>query len=133
MPAVTYTSPEVAQLGLTEAEAREKHGDDITTPSFQFEESDRAIAEADTEGEVKLIVRKGKLLGASIVGKEAGDLLQLVSVAMSNGLGVKELTNFISPYPTRAEGVKRAANAHYADVVFGKSAKRLVGLLQRIP
>ncbi|MAA81587.1 MAG: dihydrolipoamide dehydrogenase [Hyphomonas sp.] len=133
VPAVTYTSPEVAQLGLTEAEAREKHGDDITTPSFQFEESDRAIAEADTDGEVKLIVRKGKLLGASIVGKEAGDLLQLVSVAMSNGLGVKELTNFISPYPTRAEGVKRAANAHYADVVFGKSAKRLVGLLQRIP
>ncbi|MBG67498.1 MAG: dihydrolipoamide dehydrogenase [Hyphomonas sp.] len=133
VPAVTYTSPEVAQLGLTEAEAREKHGDDITTPSFQFEESDRAIAEADTDGEVKLIVRKGKLLGASIVGKEAGDLLQLVSVAMSNGLGVKELTNFISPNPTRAEGVKRAANAHYADVVFGKSAKRLVGLLQRIP
>ena len=52
---------------------------------------------------------------------------------MSNGLGVKDLTNFISPYPTRAEGVKRAANAHYADVVFGKSARLLVSLLQRIP
>ena len=133
VPAVTYTSPEVAQLGMTEAEAREKHGDDISAPSFKFEESDRAIAEANTEGEVKLIVRKGKLLGASIVGKDAGDLIQLVSVAMSNGLGVKDLTNFISPYPTRAEGVKRAANAHYADVVFGKSARLLVSLLQRIP
>lgn len=133
VPAVTYTSPEVAQLGLTEAEARERHGDDISTPSFRFEESDRAIAEADTEGEVKLIVRKGKLLGASIVGKDAGDLIQLVSVAMSNGLGVKDLTNFISPYPTRAEGVKRAANAQFTDVVFGKSARLLVSLLQRIP
>ena len=133
VPDVTYTSPEVAQLGLTEAEARTKHGDAVSVSKFEFAENDRAIAEGKTLGECKLIIRKGKLLGASIVGESAGDIIQLVSVAMSNGLGVKALTNFISPYPTRAEIVKRAASAYYTPTVFGKSGKRLVGLLQRIP
>ncbi|MAN44648.1 MAG: FAD-dependent oxidoreductase [Alphaproteobacteria bacterium] len=134
IPAVTYTSPEVAQLGMTEAEATECYGADaISAPTFPFSENDRAIAEGKTLGEAKLIVRKGKLLGASIVGEGAGDIIQLVSVAMSNGLDVKDLTNFISPYPTRAEVAKRAANAHFTDIIFGKNAKRLVGLLQRIP
>ena len=133
IPAVTYTSPEVAQVGLTEAEAREKHGDDVATSSFPFHENDRAIAEGKTLGEAKLVIRKGAILGASIVGEGAGDILQLVSVAMSNGLKVKDLTNFISPYPTRAEIVKRAASAHFTEALTGKSARRLVGLLQRIP
>ncbi|MEO1568589.1 MAG: FAD-dependent oxidoreductase [Pseudomonadota bacterium] len=133
LPAVTYTSPEVAQLGLTEAEAREKYGNGVSTSSFPFHENDRAIAEGETRGEAKLVIRKGKLVGASVVGEGAGDILQLASVAMSNGLKVQALTNFISPYPTRAEVVKRAASAHFTDTVFGSGAKRLVALLQRIP
>jgi len=133
VPAVTYTSPEVAQLGLTEAEAREKFGSKVTASAFPFHENDRAIAEGKTLGECKLVLHKGKLVGASIVGEGAGDILQLVSVAMSNGLKLTALTNFISPYPTRAEVVKRAASAHFTPVVFGKNSRRLVGLLQRIP
>ncbi|MEM9740379.1 MAG: FAD-dependent oxidoreductase [Pseudomonadota bacterium] len=133
LPAVTYTAPEVAQVGLTEGEARAQFGDDVTASSFPFHENDRAIAEGHTKGEAKLIIRKGKILGASIVGDGAGDILQLVSVAMSNGLKVRDLTNFISPYPTRAEVVKRAASAYFTETVFGPGAKRLVGLLQRIP
>ena len=133
IPAVTYTSPEVAQVGLTEAEARIKYGEEVATSAFPFHENDRAIAEGKTLGEAKLIIRKGAIIGASIVGEGAGDILQLVSVAMSNGLKVKDLTNFISPYPTRAEVVKRAASAHFTEALFGKNAKRLVGLLQRIP
>ncbi|KCZ92091.1 dihydrolipoyl dehydrogenase family protein [Hyphomonas johnsonii] len=133
IPAVTYTSPEVAQVALTEAEAREKFGDSVETSSFPFHENDRAIAEGKTLGEAKLVIRKGKLLGASIVGEGAGDILQIISLAMSNGLKVQDLTNFISPYPTRAEVVKRAASAHFTEALFSKSAKRLVGLLQRIP
>ena len=133
VPAVTYTSPEVAQLGLTEAEARETFGGKVTTSAFPFHENDRAIAEGKTLGECKLVLHKGKLVGASIVGEGAGDILQLVSVAMSNGLKLTALTNFISPYPTRAEVVKRAASAHFTPVVFSKNAQRLVGLLQRIP
>nr|WP_321360338.1 FAD-dependent oxidoreductase [uncultured Hyphomonas sp.] len=133
VPAVTYTSPEVAQLGLTEAEAITKHGSKVTTSAFPFHENDRAIAEGKMLGECKLVLHKGKLVGASIVGEGAGDILQLVSVAMSNGLKLTALTNFISPYPTRAEVVKRAASAHFTPVVFSKNARRLVGLLQRIP
>ena len=118
-PAVTYTSPEVAQLGLTEAEARAKFGDKISTTSFPFHENDRAIAEGKTLGEAKLIVKGSKILGAHVVGEGAGDIIQLASVAMSNGLKLTALTNFISPYPTRAEVIKRAASAHYTPIVFG--------------
>ncbi|WP_084420156.1 dihydrolipoyl dehydrogenase family protein [Henriciella litoralis] len=133
LPAVTYTSPEIAQVGLTEAEARDKHGDKIETSCFAFEENDRAIAEGKTVGECKLILRKGKLVGASIIGEGAGDIIQLIGYAMSNDMKLTSLTNFISPYPTRTEVVKRAASAHFQDAVFGKPARTLVSLLQRIP
>ncbi len=133
VPAVTYTSPEIAQIGLTEAEARTKFGDSVKTSAFPFHDNDRAIAEGRMLGEAKLVLLKGKLVGASIAGDGAGDILQLVSVAMSNGLKLTALTNFISPYPTRAEVVKRAASAHFTPSVFGKPARTLVGLLQRIP
>ena len=130
-PAVTYTSPEVAQLGLTEAEARAQYGDAVKTTSFPFHENDRAIAEGKTLGEAKIIVKGSKILGAHVVGEGAGDIIQLVSVAMSNNLKLTALTNFISPYPTRAEVVKRAASAHYTPVVFGSKMKRLVSILKR--
>ena len=67
------------------------------------------------------------------MGEGAGDIIQILAVAMSNGLKVQDLTNFISPYPTRSEVVKRAASAHFTEALFGNTAKRLVGLLQRIP
>ncbi len=133
LPAVTYTSPEVAQLGLTEKEARSRYGDTVATSVFPFDENDRAIAEGETRGEARLVIRKGRLVGASIVGDGAGEIIQLLALAMSNGLKVKDLTNFISPYPTRTEVVKRAASAHFSEIVFGAGAKRLVSLLQRIP
>ncbi|MEE2878217.1 MAG: FAD-dependent oxidoreductase [Pseudomonadota bacterium] len=132
LPAVTYTSPEVAQVGMTEQEARDAYGENVETTRFAFEENDRAIAEGKTEGECKLVLRKGKLVGASIVGEGAGDIIQIVGYAMSNKMKLTSLTNFISPYPTRAEVVKRAASAHFSDAVFGKPAKILVSLLQRI-
>ena len=133
LPSVTYVAPEVAQVGLTAEDARTQHGGTVTVASFPFAENDRAIAEGKTKGEAKLVIRKGKIIGASIVGDGAGDIIQLVGYAMSNKLGVQSLTNFISPYPTRTEVVKRTASAYFTPKVFGKSARRLVGLLQRIP
>jgi len=132
VPSVTYTSPEIAQIGLTEAEARDRFGKGVKTTSFPFHDNDRAIAEARTLGEAKLVLHKGRLVGASIAGDGAGDILQIVSLAMSNGLRLTALTNFISPYPTRAEVVKRAASAYFTPSVFGKPARTLVGLLQQI-
>ena len=134
LPAVTYCEPELGQIGLTESQARKEFGDKVKTVEFHFDENDRAIAEGDTVGGVKLVVGKGdKILGASVLGAGAGDILQIIGFAASNGQTVKALTNFISPYPTRAEVVKRAGSKYYQPLVFGNSAKRLVGLLQRIP
>lgn len=132
LPAVTYIQPEIAQIGLTEILAREKFRN-ISVSHFSFGENDRAIAEGKTNGEVKLVIHKGKVVGASILGEGAGDIVQLIAVAMSNGLKVQALTNFISPYPTRAEAVKRAASAHFTDIVFGARMKKLVSILNRIP
>jgi pyruvate/2-oxoglutarate dehydrogenase complex dihydrolipoamide dehydrogenase (E3) component len=131
-PAVTYLAPEIAQIGLTEAEARKKHGDKVSVGRFAFHENDRAIAERHDHGDARIIVYKGKILGASILGDGAGDLIQIVALAMSNGLGVRALTSYIPPYPSRGEIVKRAASAHFQPLVFGAGARRLVGLLQRI-
>lgn len=133
LPAVTYTSPEVAQVGLTEAEAKEKFGTGVKTSSFPFHDNDRAVAEGQTLGEAKLVIHKGKLVGASIVGEGAGDIIQMAGLAMSNGLKLTALTNFISPYPTRTEVVKRAASAYFTPSVFGGPARTLVSILQKIP
>lgn len=131
LPAVTYMQPEIAQLGMTEAEARKEYGDKVVVGSFPFHENDRAIAERKTDGEVKIIWTGKKLLGASILGESAGDLLQIVSVAMANGLGPGGLINHMSPYPTRAEAVKRAVSGSDA---FGgrffssKAVRFIIGL-----
>jgi len=131
MPAAIYSEPELANIGLTEAGAREK-GHDVKALTFEFEENDRAIAERKTEGGVKIVAtKKGKILGASIVGEGAGDLIQMVAIAMSNGVKVSGLAQFISPYPTRGEAVKRAASSFYTETVFGDKAKKLSGFLTR--
>ena len=134
VPAVTYCSPELAQIGLTEAEAKAAHGDAVTVTHWDFAENDRAQAERTTTGGGKLIVGKGgRLLGASLVGEGAGEAIQLIGLAMSNGLKVQALTGFISPYPTRGEIAKRLAGAYYTPTLFSDRTRRLVGLLQRIP
>lgn len=134
IPAVTYIDPEIAQIGLTEEEARKKYGDSVEVSEFAFEENDRAIAERETTGSVRVVFGKGgKLLGASILGHGSGDILQILSVAMANGLKLRDLTKHISPYPTRAEIVKRAASQYYSPKLFSPLAKKIIGILQQIP
>lgn len=134
MPAAVYTDPELAHIGLTEAQARERHGDRVKVSRWRFEENDRAQAERSTEGLVKIVIdAKGAILGGGIVGEGAGDLLQIVGLAMANGLKLRALTAQIAPYPTRGEAVKRAASAHFAPLVFGPRARALVGFLSRLP
>ncbi len=131
VPMVTYISPEIGQVGLTEAQARKEYGDKVKVSKFEFDDIDRAIAEKDTVGGAKIVALKnGTVLGASIVGEGAGDIIQLAGLAMSNGLKIKALTNFISPYPTRTEILKRAASKWYEPLVFGKKAKFIVKILQ---
>ena len=132
IPRATYTSPEIAHVGLTEDEARAKFGDGIEVVQVGFDKSDRAVTAGDAEGAVKVIVRKGKPIGAGIVGHEAGELIAMWAVAISSGLGMAAISNTVLPYPTRAEINKRAASAYFSPRLFeSRMIKRITRLVQR--
>ena len=133
MPAAIYSEPELASIGLSEKAAIEKYGkDNVRCVSAGFEHNDRAIAERADEGGVKIIAtKKGKILGASIVGESAGDLIQMISVAMNGGVKISGLATIIAPYPTRGEAVKRAAGSWYTDAIFSPKAQKWAGLMTR--
>lgn len=128
-PWVTYTDPELAHVGLTEEDARERHGD-INVQSWEFAENDRAQSERDTRGMIKVSTKKnGEIVGASIVGRGAGDLIQPWQYAIANGQKVKSFTNMVAPYPTRGEISKRVAGAFFTDTLFSDKTRKLVSLL----
>ena len=108
MPWCTYTHPEVAHVGLYEPEAR-KRGIEVDTFVQPMNEVDRAIVEGEDEGFVKVHVAKGsdKIVGATIVAKNAGDLISEISVAMVNGVGLKGIAGTIHPYPTQADALRK--------------------------
>ena len=121
MPAVIYTQPELGTIGAGPNDAAK-------VLHFEFNENDRAIAERQTQGGVKLYLdSKSKLIGASILGEHAGELINTISLAMAAGMKLSQITSMISPYPTRTEAVKRAASSHFTDAVFGPKAKALSG------
>ncbi len=128
-PHVTYCDPELAQIGLTESKAREQDKN-IKVVRWPFAQNDRAEAERDTEGLVKVITdKKGRILGAGIVGPGAGDLLQPLTLAISAGLKIRAFTDMIAPYPTRSEASKRAAGAWYSDTLFSPRTRMLISIL----
>ena len=113
IPWVTYTEPELAHVGLNEEQAREKYSR-IRIMRWPFAENDRAQAERTIEGLIKVITdHKGHILGASIVGEHAGEIIQMWSLAISAKLKISAMTAFISPYPTLSEINKRAAYGFY--------------------
>ncbi len=110
VPRVTYTDPEIAHVGLTETEAAAEGG---KTYRYAFDDLDRAIAEGACTGFVKIYAdRKGRILGATIVGAGAGELLFPLVLARKHGLRLPDISNTIFPYPTMVEGVKRASDAY---------------------
>ncbi|MFZ4121103.1 MAG: dihydrolipoyl dehydrogenase family protein [Caulobacterales bacterium] len=135
VPAVTYCEPELAQVGLTAAQAEQLLGTpNVRVVRWSFEENDRAQAEASHEGFAQIVTdAKGTILGACIVGDNAGDIIQQITLAMSNKLKIRALTNVIAPYPTRGEIVKRVAGQWYVPTLFSPRTKFLVALLQKIP
>jgi len=131
VPWVTYTDPELAQVGLTEAAARAV----VPTPRvlrWPFAENDRAQTERETEGMVKVVTGKsGRILGASILGAGAGDLILPWALAISQKLKIGAMANLVVPYPTRGEASKRAAGSYYTPALFSARTRRLVRLLAR--
>ncbi|THD76013.1 dihydrolipoamide dehydrogenase [Thalassobius vesicularis] len=132
IPWATYTDPEIAQVGLTEAQAREQYGDKLEVARFDYHHNDRAIATRQTRGLIKVMVVKGRPVGASIVGHQAGELIATWSLAIANGVKMAGISAMIAPYPTIAELNKRAAGAYFSPKLFDNmTVKRVVRLVQR--
>jgi mercury(II) reductase len=113
IPWCTYTDPEIAHVGMYEREAKEK-GIEVETFVRPLKDVDRAIADGEEEGFVKIHVRKGtdKILGATIVARHAGEMISELTLAIVGNVGLKTLSNVIHCYPTQAEAIKQAADAY---------------------
>ncbi len=132
IPWATYTDPEIAQVGLTEAEARKEHGARLEVLRFDYAENDRARTELATTGLIKVMVVKGKPVGASIVGKQAGELIQTWALVIANKLKIGAVAAMVAPYPTLGEINKRAAGQYYTPRLFESDlVKRVVRFVQR--
>ncbi|MEM7318702.1 MAG: FAD-dependent oxidoreductase [Pseudomonadota bacterium] len=132
VPWCTYTDPELAQIGMTEAQAREAHGDRLEIARFDYLHNDRAIAERKTKGFIKVMVVKGRPVGVTIVGHQAGEAINLWSLALANNLKMSQVAAMISPYPTIGEVSKRAAGAYFSPRLFeSQTVKRVVRTVQR--
>jgi pyruvate/2-oxoglutarate dehydrogenase complex dihydrolipoamide dehydrogenase (E3) component len=132
IPWATYTDPELSQVGMTEAEAKETHGGALEVVRFHYSHNDRAIAERKTKGFIKVMVVKGRPIGASIVGYQAGELINLWALALANRMKMSQIAAMVAPYPTIGEINKRAAGAYFSPRLFESDmVKRVVGLVQR--
>jgi pyruvate/2-oxoglutarate dehydrogenase complex dihydrolipoamide dehydrogenase (E3) component len=130
IPRVTFTDPELAHVGLTEAEALAL-GHRIRILRWPYAENDRAQAERRTQGHIKLVTDlKGGILGASIVGANAGELIGLWALALSKRMNVREIADFVAPYPTMSEIGKRAAISYFVPQTQRPLVRKLIGLLR---
>ncbi|MDQ6958618.1 MAG: FAD-dependent oxidoreductase [Mariprofundaceae bacterium] len=131
VPWVTYTDPELAHVGMSEADA-EQSGKPVRVLRWTFGENDRAQAERRTEGMVKVMTAKnGRILGATIVGLHAGELIQPWVLAMSQKLKIGVMAGMIAPYPTLAEVNKRIAGSYYTPSLFSERTRKIVRFLLR--
>ena len=131
VPWVTFTTPELAHVGMGEEEAQTAHGE-IRVLRFPFAENDRAQAERETDGLVKVVTtRKGIVVGASIVGPHAGELIQSWILPISRRMHIKHMAGVILPYPTLGEVNKRAAGSFYTPTLFSDRTRKIVKFLAK--
>jgi pyruvate/2-oxoglutarate dehydrogenase complex dihydrolipoamide dehydrogenase (E3) component len=132
IPWVTYTDPELAQVGLTEDQAR-RAGHAVRILRWPYHENDRARIERASSGHIKVVTnRRGRILGATIVGRDAGELISTFTLAITQRLNIRALAGFIVPYPTLAEIGKRAAMSHFTPSLTSPMVRRIIGWLRRL-
>jgi len=131
-PWVTYTEPELAHVGLSEAAARERYGDKIQILRQEYTGNDRARAERATQGVVKIVAKAGRPVGATIVGAQAGELINLWILAIAQKIKLSAIAGYIAPYPTLHELNKTVAGAAFTEALFSARTRRLVRMLQRL-
>ena len=132
MPWVTYTDPEIAHVGMYEVEAQER-GIDCHTIKIDFNDVDRALADGETEGFLKILHKRGsdEILGATIVARHAGEMISEITTAMIGNMGLSKLSNVIHPYPTQAAAIKQAADA-YRRTLLTERTKKLLSFLYKL-
>lgn len=131
IPRVTYTDPEIAVAGLTEAQAREQHKK-LQIYRWPFAENDRAQAERRTQGLIKVVATAGgRILGAGIVGAHAGELIAPWQLAITKGLKLADMANVVLPYPTLSEVSRRAAILQYQPSLRRPGLQRLLRFLRK--
>jgi len=131
VPWVTYSDPELARVGITEQQAKEQ-GSEVDVLRFSFDDIDRALAEVETVGEMKLISRKGKILGATILGPHAGELIHEIVLAMQAGLKIGDISATIHAYPTLAQINRRTVNTYYGEKLFSDRTRKVVGWINKL-
>jgi pyruvate/2-oxoglutarate dehydrogenase complex dihydrolipoamide dehydrogenase (E3) component len=130
VPSVIYTEPELAQVGLTEAQARARKLK-IRILRWPYHDNDRAQAERDTHGHIKVVTTtKGKIVGATIVGAQAGELIAMWTLAIAQGLNIRSLTGIVLPYPTLSEIGKRAAIDYFTPSLTSPWVRRIIAWLR---
>ncbi len=131
IPWVTYTDPELAHVGLDQERARRRFGA-VDVLRWRYADNDRARAERHTQGLIKLITTgRGRIVGASIVGANAGELIAPLGLAVANGMKVGALANMVIAYPTLSEVVRRAAITHYDDKLNNPLVRKTINFLAR--
>jgi pyruvate/2-oxoglutarate dehydrogenase complex dihydrolipoamide dehydrogenase (E3) component len=133
LPTVTFVDPEIASVGLSEAEARARHGLDMLVHRWEMGDSDRALADGEPEGFIKVVARAdGRVLGASIAAARAGEMIAEFALALDQGFGLSELANAVHAYPTWTSAVQQVASAEATDRFLssrlGRLALRISGL-----
>jgi pyruvate/2-oxoglutarate dehydrogenase complex dihydrolipoamide dehydrogenase (E3) component len=131
VPWVTFTDPEIAHVGLTDEQARDQ-GYRIRVMRWPYCENDRAQAERVTEGHVKVVTNaRGSVLGATIVGAHAGELITPWALAIAQGLNIRAIAEMVAPYPTFGEINKRAAMMFFAPLATNPTVRRMIRWLRR--
>ena len=132
IPRVTFTDPELAHVGLTEAEARRRRIK-VRVVRWPYHENDRAQAERETVGHIKVVTdRRGRILGATIVGAAAGELITTWTLAISRRLNIRAIAGIVVPYPTLAEVGKRAAITYFTPSLTSPWVRRIIAVLRRL-
>jgi pyruvate/2-oxoglutarate dehydrogenase complex dihydrolipoamide dehydrogenase (E3) component len=131
VPVVTYTDPAIARVGMSEAEAKEA-GETVRILRFPFVENDRVQAERMTSGFIKVVVSpRGGVLGAAMVGHEAGEQIAIWSLAVANRLNIRAIINLVPPYPARAEIARRVAETFLAPGLTPSWQRRIIEFLRK--
>ncbi|WP_027943936.1 dihydrolipoyl dehydrogenase family protein [Amycolatopsis taiwanensis] len=133
IPWVTFTDPEIAHVGLTEGQARHRHGDAVRVRLLRHEHVDRAIVEDDTDGFTHVVLdAKGRMLGATIVAPRAGEMIAELTGLLARGGRLRDLASVVHPYPAWSDGVWNAAVAESSAALQAPVTRRLTGALLRL-